>query len=161
MKRNLFKVVSLCIILSGLLCMSGYAADESVLLPENVKVSKMIITGAQRSSTIAVAFSDITNEGYGNIGVRGETDLYITVPWAKLTLRLQRRETEGATTGWITEETIIEEFENVSIASIDEVLSGYPVGYYYRVKTYHEVKSDENGHEKKTTYTNGVMITNP
>ena len=160
MKKFFWKIIILSVVLMSLPGKAAYAADDIVLLPENTRMSRMIIAGAQRSSTIALVFSDITNEGYGAIGVRGETDLFHEVPWAKLTLELQRRETEGITTGWITEVEIEEEFEDVYIAEINEVIYGQPSGYYYRVKTFHEVKSEENGHEKKTTVTNGVMITN-
>jgi hypothetical protein len=140
------------------------AQETSSLLPSDV-TSSTGTANAARSTALAMARSEITNEGYGVIGVYAETTMHKSVDWAYLTIMLERySETSGT---WVTMKRFEKEFypedqtDGVLVAAkLQEFVDDQEPGYYYRVRAIHELEFDDGWYEVKTTRTNGIMITN-
>lgn len=137
---------------------------ESELLPESENTSIGYLQGNERSSALAGALAEITNEGNGVIGVYAETTMHTPVDWAYITIYLERWYEEYGT--WQIEETLEKEFlpENetdglLTNAVLFDDIEGQPTGYYYRVRAIHELEFDDGWYEAKVTKTDGILIT--
>lgn len=159
----------------------SYARDEAVYeAAKNMEVESVLLDPSVRSSTsdelidsrstaLATAISEITNEGSGVIGVYAATTFHKGVEWACLTLYLEQWDEESQ--DWFTvkdyyEEFLPEEGKDLVLVTKQEFVDdpiNCPPGYYYRVRALHELEfEDEDGdiwYEAKVTRTNGIMIT--
>lgn len=137
---------------------------SSELLPEDITSSVETIYGVERSTALGAAMSSISNEGSGVIGIYAETTMHKPVDWAYLTVYLERWYEE--LDSWQIEATYEQEFlpENeedgeLTSAKISTCVTGQPTGYYYRVRTLHELEFDDGWYEAKVTKTDGILIT--
>lgn len=137
---------------------------SSTLLPEDVKVSSGSIESNARSTALATAMSEITNEGNGVISVCAETTMHRPVDWAYLTIYLERWYEDLET--WQIEKTFEKEFlpededdGELTTATLGAYIYDQPTGYYYRVRALHELEFDGDWYEAKVTKTDGILIT--
>lgn len=137
---------------------------QSDLLSESETTSREIIYGLSRSTALATAISSITNEGNGVIGIVGETTMHKPVDWAYLTVYLERWYEEIQ--DWQIVATYEKEFlpedeedGTLTTAILGAYVTGQPTGYYYRVRTLHELEFDDGWYEAKVTKTDGILIT--
>lgn len=137
---------------------------ESELLPEGIRQSEGSLQGVERSTALAGALSSITNEGNGVIGILAETTMYTPVDWACLTVYLEKWYEDAES--WQTVKTFEKEFlpedeEDglLTVATFSADVTDQPTGYYYRVRTIHELEFDNGWYEAKVTKTDGILIT--
>lgn len=134
---------------------------ESELLDPSVRFSTSENHGG-KSTALATAISEISNEGNGVIGVYAETTMFQSVDWACLTIYLERwNETEQ---DWEYCTDFYQEFlpngtSPLIYVSLQEYVDDEPTGYYYRVRAIHELEYDNGWYEAKVTKTSGIMIT--
>ncbi len=115
-----------------------------------------------RSTALAAAMCEISNEGSGIIGVYAETTMHTPVDWACLTVYLERwNETEQ---DWefctdFYQEFLPEGSTPLILVKLQEYVDDEPTGYYYRVRAIHELEYNDGWYEAKVTKTSGIMIT--
>lgn len=175
MKRKLKKVAVLSFVLTCLFSGTVFARDtheynrvkntyvESELLPKTEKQAYDIVQESARSTAMATAMCSVGNQGKGVISVFAETTMHKPVQWAGLTVYLER---------WYEEEKtwqIVAEFEKefspedeedgkLTTATVEEAVSGQPMGYYYRVRALHELEFDGDWYEIRVTKTDGILM---
>ena len=174
--RKLKKIIFLSVALTSWLTTPVFARDverynemkntyvESSLLPSTEVVAYDLEQGTMRSQALATAMSEITNKGNGVIGVFAETTMHTPVDWAYLTVYLERWYED--LNAWQIELTYEREFCSedeeggiLTSATFFTDISNQPTGYYYRVRTIHELEFDDGWYEAKVTKTDGILIT--
>ena len=139
-----------------------FANKISTLLPEGVKRSKAF-SSLQRGEYIGSSCVEISNEGYGTIGIYADTLAHVAVKKIQMKIFLDRWD-EGRK-DWIN----VKEFKFTYEAGSGEILNSasesftvddQPAGYRYRVRGLHGVWTYDGKTETHGTMTNGVLITN-
>ncbi len=175
MKQTISKLIVSSFILSMLFGGNVFARDmqkynkvkntyvDSELLPETENMSYDIIRDNAKSTALGTAICSVANAGKGQIRVWAETTMYKPVDWAGITLYLEQWDETNET--W----RIVAEFEKeffpedeedgiLTSATIEETVSGQPMGYYYRARAMHELEFDVDWYEIRVTKTNGILI---
>lgn len=155
------------IIFNILICITAFANEEmewgeSELLPEDVHYSVgygQIGRGNYLSSSIL----NITNEGYGSIGILAGT--YCHAPVKKIRMTVYLDCWNEIDQKWIQvdyynfiyehkegEEDLITVTESFSVI-------GFPTGYHYRLRSFNCVWPFSGGSEMQGPMTDGVLIT--
>lgn len=175
MKRKLKKAVILSFALVSLFSGTVFARDiqkyneakntyvESQLLPKTEKRAYDIVQGSARSTAMATAMSSVANDGKGIIRVFAETTMHKPVQWAGLTVYLERWSEEEQSWKVVAEferEFLPEDEEDgvLTTATVEESVSGQPMGYYYRVRALHELEFDGDWYEIRVTKTEGIFM---
>lgn len=117
-----------------------------------------------RSRYLASGISEITNKGSGVLHIYADFASYNSVPWAQLTIKLERTKSESEAYKLVKTYTYTFKEEDQSdgiliYGSADFDASGFATGYYYRLTCTHKVKTPSGSYETKTTQTSGVMLT--
>lgn len=117
-----------------------------------------------RSLYLASGISEITNKGNGVLHIYADFASYQSVPWAQLTIKLER--TKSDSTNWSSVKTYTYTFTEddepdgiLIYGSADFDVSGFATGYYYRLTCTHKVKTPSGTYETKTSRTDGVLLT--
>lgn len=175
MKKIISRTIVLSLMLTVLSAGNVFARDiqkyneakntyvDSELLPESQKSAYDIVKEDARSTALGTAICSIANAGKGDIRIWAETTMYKPVDWAGLTLYLERWDEEHKT--W----RIVAEFEKeflpenekdgiLNSATIEETISGQPMGYYYRARALHELEFDGDWYEIRVTKTDGILM---
>ena len=113
---------------------------------------------------LASGISEITNEGNGVLHIYADFTSYQSVPWAQLTIKLER--TKSASGSWSHVKTYTYTFEAkdqpdgiLIYGSADFDTSAFSSGYYYRLTCTHKVKTPSGSYESKVSQTDGVLLT--
>lgn len=176
MKKSIVKRILMVAMTAGLVLgmnMVSFARDNVIYEnAKNAKVSSELLAPSirrsssndsdTRSSVLAAAMSEISNEGNGIIGVYAETMMHRTVEWACLTVYLERWNEDASQ--WVVCEDFYQEFlpegtNPLIFVNLQEYVDDEPTGYYYRVRAIHELEFDNGWYEAKVTKTSGIMIT--
>lgn len=114
---------------------------------------------------LASGISEITNMGNGILHIYADFASHQSVPWAQLTIKLERA-TSADSNNWSRVKTYTFEFNakdepdgSLTFGYADFDVSGYATNYYYRLTTTHKVKTPSGSYESKTSGTNGVLLT--
>lgn len=175
MKKKIRKVVIATFVFVYLFCGTVFARDfqkyndakntyiNSELLPKTEKRAYDIVKESARSTAMAAAMSSIANEGKGVISVFAETTMHKPVQWAGLTVYLERWSEEEKSWKVVAEferEFLPEDEEDgvLTTATVEESVSGQPMGYYYRVRALHELEFDGDWYEIRVTKTEGIFM---
>lgn len=117
-----------------------------------------------RSRYLASAISEITNEGEGVLGIYADFVSYNEIPWARITIKLER--SKGASGSWSLVKTYTQEFTSADdpngtlhSGEMEFSVYGLATDYYYRLTCEHKVKTPSGEYETKTTRTDGVLLT--
>lgn len=117
-----------------------------------------------RSRYLASAISEITNEGEGVLGIYADFVSYNDVPWARISINLERR--KGTSGSWSLVKTYVQEFTSADdpngrlhSGEMEFSVYGLATDYYYRLTCEHKVKTPSGEYETKTTRTDGVLLT--
>lgn len=175
MRMKLKRVATITLILSCLLSKAVFARDihryneakntyvYSELLPKNEKKAYDIVKMSARSTAMGAAMCSIANEGKGVISVFAETTMHKPVQWAGLTVYLEQWDEENKAWRIVAEfekEFLPEDEEDgeLTTATVEESVSGQPMGYYYRVRALHELEFDGDWYEIRVTKTDGIFM---
>lgn len=174
-KRTLVLSITLSLVSACLFNGTAFARDvqkynevkntyvHSELLPKTEKAAYEIIRDTARSTAMGAAICSIKDVGQGVIMVSAETAMFKPVDWAGLTLYLERWDEENKTWRIVAEfekEFLPEDEEDgiLNTASIEEKVSGQPMGYYYRARALHELEFDGDWYEIRVTKTDGILM---
>lgn len=175
MKTKIKKSMVLSMVLACLFSGTVFARDiqkynearntyvHSELLPQTTKEAYDIIRETARSTAMGAAICSIKDAGQGVIKIWAETAMYKPVQWAGLTLYLERWDEENKTWRIVAEfekEFLPEDEEDgqLTTATIEEFVSGQPMGYYYRARALHELEFDGDWYEIRVTKTDGILM---
>lgn len=161
MKKKAGRVISLILVVALLMSNTVWAKEVSEV---NSDYEKAVDNSIQPFSLyLASGMSEITNEGEGVLRIYADFTAYDPVPWASLTITLQRRKNASSGT-WSKVNTYTYEFNEkdydgeLTYAGTEFYVDQTP-DYYYRVKCVHKVKTPSGTYESKTTTTDGVLLT--
>ena len=162
MRKRIKMIISLVIVMTLLGTSSAWASETSL---ENIDAKENSGTVIEpRSLYLATGISEIANEGEGVLRIYADFTSYRSVPWASLTISLQRRK-DASSGSWSTVKTYTYEFDeddyngDLTYAGTEFYVRGMTTNYYYRVKCVHKVKTPSGSYESKTTLTDGVLLT--
>ncbi len=117
-----------------------------------------------RSLYLASAISEITNEGEGVLSIYADFSSYYEIPWAKITINLERR--KGTSGSWSSVKTYVYEFTpeddpdgTLHAGEVEFSVYGLATNYYYRLRCEHKVRTPSGSYETKNTLTDGVLLT--
>lgn len=161
MKKKYFQIV--CTILLIMLTGINTAYAKEVLHKDNGAENSEIEI-QPRSLYLASGISEITNKGNGVLHIYADFASYQSVPWAQLTIKLER--TKSDSTKWSSVKTYTYTFREedepdgiLIYGSADFDASGFATGYYYRLTCTHKVKTPSGTYETKISQTDGVLLT--
>lgn len=163
MKRKVAKLLSIALLSSLLMSNVVFAAEP---VKEDLKKTSNEETTIQpRSLYLASGISEITNEGSGVLHIYADFTSYNPVPWAKLTIKLERKKSADSGS-WTKVATYTKEFKaedepdgRLTFGSYEKDVSGFATNYYYRLTCEHKVKTPSGSYETKTSRTDGVLLT--
>lgn len=158
MKKRATRIVSLLLVMVVLMSNNIWAKELPV-----TSIDKIDNPIQPRSLYLASGLSEITNEGEGVLRIYADFTSYRSVPWASLTITLQRKK-DASSGSWSPVKTYTYEFDeddyggDLTYAGTEFYVNQTP-GYYYRVKCVHKVKTPSGSYESKTSQTSGVYLT--
>lgn len=175
MKKIMFRIISLCLIMSCLFTMTSFAASngrpnivhvpptDTKLLPSDETYSKDTTQALQRGSLLAASLLTISNAGGGDIAIVADTLCNVDVDGLYVTVYLDRyNEGNGQ---WENQKIYDFEFTpaDTDDGKLHEMLISFretkqEPGFYYRAWAYHEVVKN-GSYEMMKTKTEGVLIT--
>ncbi len=142
--------------------LTGAKNEESVLLPETVRESTAR-GGTARGNYISSSMLNISNEGYGEIGILAMTLCHKPVKKIRMNVYLDRWDEN--TESWVQvdyyyftyeykegDDDLIDATESFSVL-------GLPTGCYYRLRSFNAVFPFEGGVESQGPMTDGILIT--
>lgn len=141
---------------------NSLTSEDSILLPPDVNES----TGygsISRGNYISVSVLNISNKGYGEIGIYASTAAYKPVKKIRMNVYLDRWDEEKKT--WLQVDYYYFTYEykegGEELTSVSEAFSvlGLPTGCYYRLRSFNAVFPFEGGVESQGPVTDGVLIT--
>ena len=175
MKNILKRTIILSLLLTSIFSKNVFARDfqkyneakntyeHSKLLPSTEKTACDIVLGSSRSTAMGAAVCSITNEGKGVIRIWAETTMFKPVDWAGLTLILERWDENKKI--WQSVAEFEKEFTpedgkdvNLTIATLEVLVSDQPMGYSYRARALHELEFDGDWYEIRVTKTDGILM---
>ena len=162
MRKKLGRIVSLLLVMAVLMSNNIWAKEVQAEGSEYENEAENPIQ--PRSLYLASGISEITNEGEGVLRIYADFTSYRSVPWASLTISLQRRK-DASSGSWSTVKTYTYEFDeddyngDLTYAGTEFYVRGMTTNYYYRVKCVHKVKTPSGSYESKTSLTDGVLLT--
>ncbi len=157
-----------CLMFSTTICANmdkkspSTSSEDSILLPENVRTS----TGYgnnPRGNYISMSLLNISNKGYGEIGIYASTLAHQPVKKIRMNVYLDRWDEEKET--WYQVDYYYftyeheENGEDLSEATESFSVLGLPTGCYYRLRSFNAVFPFEGGVESQGPVTDGVLIT--
>ena len=168
MNNKIKKSVVLSLVLVCLFSGTVFARDNSKyneakntlvtseLLPETEQEAYDIVRGTAKSTAMGAAICSVKNAGQGIIKVWAETAMFKPVDWAGITLYLERWDEENKAWRIVAEfekEFLPEDEEDgeLTTATIEELVSGQPMGEYYRARALHELEFDGDWYEIRVT----------
>lgn len=138
-------------------------SEESVLLPETVRESTAI-EGAARGNYLSSAMLNISNKGYGEIGILAMTLCHKPVKKIRMNLYLDRWDENKESWVQVDYYNFTYEYKegDEDLTDVTESFSvfGLPTGCYYRLRGFHAVFPFEGGSESQGPVTDGILITN-
>lgn len=159
--KKIKKLIGLVMIMTLIGTSSAWASE---IPSENVNAQQDSGTVIEpRSLYLATGVSEIANEGEGVLRIYADFTSYRSVPWASLTITLQRKK-DASSGSWSTVKTYTYEFDeddyggDLTYAGTEFYVNQTP-NYYYRVKCVHKVKTPSGSYESKTSMTDGVYLT--
>lgn len=162
MRKKIGRIVSLLLVMAVLMSNNIWAKEVQAAGSEYENEAENPIQ--PRSLYLASGISEITNEGEGVLRIYADFTSYRSVPWASLTISLQRRK-DASSGSWSTVKTYTYEFDeddyngDLTYAGTEFYVRGMTTNYYYRVKCVHKVKTPSGSYESKTSQTSGVLLT--
>lgn len=157
--RRTAKLISL--ILAIMILTTGVAMASERSFNE---VSSSDTAIGPRSRYLGSAISEITNEGEGVLGIYADFVSYSEIPWARITINLERR--KGTSGSWSLVKTYVQEFTSeddpngrLHSGEMEFSVYGLATNYYYRLSCEHKVQTPSGTYETKNTQTNGVLLT--
>ena len=174
MKKNIHKIIILCLVLSFIFPSTTFASSrrpnivhvpptDTELLPPEKTYSKDTTQALQRGALLSTCILNISNAGGGEIGILADTMCHVDVDGIYVTIYLDRYNEK--TDKWENQKVYSYDFlpEETPAGKLHAVLLSFhetdqPAGYYYRLWAYHEVEKDGRWEIMKTG-TDGVMIT--
>lgn len=162
MKKKVGRIISLVLVILVLMSNNIWAQE----LPQSGDNYESNLSDPiqPRSLYLASGISEITNEGEGVLRIYADFASYESVPWASLTITLQRKK-DASSGSWSTVKTYTYEFDeddyngDLTYAGTEFYVRGMTTNYYYRVKCVHKVKTPSGSYESKTSQTSGVLLT--
>lgn len=143
-----------------LLEQQAFENQTSVLLPESITKSRAF-NSLERGRYIGSSCVEISNEGYGKIGIYADTLAHVAVKKIQMKIFLDRWDEESSS--WVQ----VKSFTFTYNASNDETLNAVsesftvddqPTGYRYRLRGLHGVWTFDGELETHGTMTDGVLI---
>lgn len=136
--------------------------EDSVLLPENIRTS----TGYgndTRGNYISISLLNISNKGYGEIGIYASTLAHQPVKKIRMNVYLDRWDEEKETWYQVDYYYFTYEYkegeEDLTEATESFSVLGLPTGCYYRLRSFNAVFPFEGGVESQGPKTDGILIT--
>ncbi len=165
--KKIARVFSIVMILSILFSVTALAEDdivwkESTLLPQNV-YNSIGYGHAERGNYLSSALIGITNEGYGSIGILGNTLCHVPVKKIRMAIYLDCWDENKEE--WFQVDyfnfTYEDKEEKKDLTSATESFSviGLPAGFYYRLRGFICVWPFSGGSEMQGPVTEGILIT--
>ena len=160
-RRKIWKLFCVTCLLVLFGAQAVYAEE---ILSQNDNQKQIEGTIQPRSRYLASGISEITNKGNGVLHIYADFASYNSVPWAQLTIKLER--TKSASGSWSHVKTYTYTFEAkdqpdgiLIYGSADFDTSAFSSGYYYRLTCTHKVKTPSGSYESKVSQTDGVLLT--
>lgn len=135
---------------------------ESILLPENVHYS-VGYGNISRGDYLSSSMLNITNEGYGSIGIYASTACHVPVKKIRMTVYLDRWDENSEK--WIQVDyynfIYEDKKEEKNLTAVSEAFSviALPTGCYYRLRSFNCVWPFSGGSEMQGPMTDGILIT--
>ena len=140
----------------------GLSNDESVLLPKGARESSGM-DGSSRGDYISSSYLNISNKGYGEIGILAMTLAHKPVKKIRMNVYLDRWDEEKETWFQVDYYYFTYEYkegeEDLTEVTEDFSVLGLPTGCYYRLRSFNAVFPFEGGVESQGPVTDGVLIT--
>lgn len=162
MKKKIVKLV--CASLAIMALSTNVVFAKEILAQEVNFLSDGGNVVEPRSRYLASGISEITNEGEGVLGIYADFTSYSEIPWAQITINLERR--KGTSGSWSSVKTYVYEFTpdddpngTLHAGEVEFSVYGLATDYYYRLRCEHKVQTPSGSYETKNTQTNGVLLT--
>ena len=140
----------------------GPSKDESILLPKNVKESSGM-GSSTRGNYISSAYLNISNKGYGEIGIVAMTLAHKPVKKIRMNVYLDRWDENKEDWFQVDYYYFTYEYkegeEDLTEVTEDFSVLGLPTGCYYRLRSFNAVFPFEGGVESQGPVTDGILIT--
>lgn len=153
-----------CVVFLMMLFITGVVYAKEPLQLQGDDIQNVDSTIQPRSRYLASGISEITNKGSGVLHIYADFASYNSVPWAQLTISLERTKSESSS--FTPVKTYIYTFkaENepdgiLTYGCADFDTSAFATGYYYRITCTHKVKTPSGSYESKVSQTDGVLLT--
>ncbi len=135
---------------------------DSVLLPMGI-TSSVDFAPETRGRYIANSSVNVSNEGYGILGVYAHTLAYESVKKIRMNLYLDQWDDQAEDWVQISSKSLTynneDGAEDLHAVSESFTVENLEIGKYYRVRGYHAVWSFDGLMESHGTVTNGVLLT--
>ena len=162
------KIIVLTMISCLVFTITGFAdsskkSSDSVLLPEGVNESTGV-DGYARGNYISSSYLNISNKGYGEIGIYASTLCHKPVKKIRMNVYLDRWDDKEQEWFQVDYYNFTYEYKegDEDLTAVSESFSvlGLPTGCYYRLRGFHSVIPFEGGSESQGPVTDGILITN-
>ena len=135
MKRRLTILLSLVFVIMVSTVSVAFAGESMGEVGREAERDNVV---EPRSLYLASAISEITNEGEGVLGIYADFSSYYEIPWAKITINLERR--KGTSGSWSSVKTYVYEFTpeddpdgTLHAGEVEFSVYGLATNYYFKM----------------------------